>query len=70
MSDPAALKAQLKRLGDQRSALEADIAVRSARLQAAGVGMDAPQRRRAGAAPAAVQAAPPHNCGPVQAYTW
>ena len=41
MSDPADLKAQLKRLGDQRSALEADIAVRSGRLQAAGVGMDA-----------------------------
>ncbi|KAI7839709.1 hypothetical protein COHA_006514 [Chlorella ohadii] len=42
MSDPAALKAQLKRLGDQRSALEADIEVRSGRLQAAGVGMDSP----------------------------
>ena len=41
MSDPAALKAQLKRLADQRSALEADIAVRSGRLEAAGVGMDA-----------------------------
>ena len=52
MSDPAALKAQLKRLGNQRSALEADIEVRSGRLQAAGVGMDSPlvdaQVRRCG----------------------
>lgn len=61
MSDLAALKAQLKRLGDQRSALEADIAVRSARLQAAGVGMDAPlvdaQVRRRSQVPAGLHAA-------------
>ena len=49
MSDPAALKAQLKRLGDQRSAVEVDIAVRSARRQAAGMGaplVDAHMQRR------------------------
>lgn len=43
MADPAAaLKAQLKRLAEQRAALEAQIAQRSARLEMAGVGMSAP----------------------------
>lgn len=42
MDEATQLKAQLKRLGDQRAQLEAQIAVRSGRLQAAGVGMDAP----------------------------
>ncbi len=38
----ADLKAQLRRLEVQRSAIEAEIAQRSARLEAAGVGMQAP----------------------------
>jgi len=37
--DAAGIKVQLKRLMDQRGALEAEIAVRSGRLEAAGVGM-------------------------------
>ena len=38
----AALKAQLKSLGEQRAALELEVAQRSARLKVAGVGMDGP----------------------------
>jgi hypothetical protein len=42
MASADAVKAQLKGLMEQRSALEAEIAQRSARLEAAGVGMQAP----------------------------
>ena len=41
-SSAATLKAQLKGLGEQRAALELEVAQRSARLQAAGVGMGGP----------------------------
>lgn len=39
--DASQLKAQLRSLMDRRAALEREIAVRSARLEAAGVGMEA-----------------------------
>ena len=41
-SSAAALKAQLKSLGEQRTALELEVAQRSARLQVAGVASDGP----------------------------
>lgn len=42
MDDFAGLKAQLKRLMEQRGSMEAEIAQRSARLEAAGVGLQSP----------------------------
>lgn len=42
MENAEQLKAQLKALQAQRAQLEAQIAVRTGRLQTSGVGMDAP----------------------------